>query len=498
MDAGLPIATPTNPNLAGIKAPGSLGAQTGNPPLVGFEALLSAHFAAVDQNNILGNGAVAVCVGPAKLAPQAIPDDETAILTSVPGKSPKDTFDIVKLEPNLSQGAQALAALLAGPQTKIVTADITAAAPEVDVQTGRASRIAPLLNDGTLAEDLVGLDGKPPANADLTLAEPFRLNSTGGAPNLDQIAANLSPAGSKTGHTPTQKSADAPVVPATYAPAAPVPAAAQQAALAQIAVQPDQASSGLKFSPNPEFGAPKVGRTTTGRSQSLVNATTLATGIVGKSASAIAATTGQSEAEPTPEPTPEPPHSELESVLVEAAPESETSTATGQPTPQAVSNAHQLTTAAVKSGPETVSNLAAQIVRNLEGRLTRFDVQLHPADLGRVDVRVEIGARGRVKASMSFENPQSAADLRGRSEELLRALESAGFDLSGGLSFDVAGDRGQGQPPPQQQAADSNNRHQGRAFDAAMALATDPVGDPRTGRLDIYQARRAAGLDIRI
>src|SRR5204862_4666433 len=39
----------------------------------------------------------------------------------------------------------------------------------------------------------------------------------------------------------------------------------------------------------------------------------------------------------------------------------------------------------------TVAHLAEQIVSKSEGKATRFDVQLDPAGLGKVDVRIEIG-----------------------------------------------------------------------------------------------------------
>src|SRR6185312_4951227 len=96
--------------------------------------------------------------------------------------------------------------------------------------------------------------------------------------------------------------------------------------------------------------------------------------------------------------------------------------------------------------PETVANLAAQIVKKLGARTTQFDLQLDPAGLGRVNVRVEINADGRISAAMSFDNPQAASELRSRSNELQRALAQSGFDVSGGMSFDVAQDQGGGYP----------------------------------------------------
>jgi flagellar hook-length control protein FliK len=153
---------------------------------------------------------------------------------------------------------------------------------------------------------------------------------------------------------------------------------------------------------------------------------------------------------------------------------------------------------AVRGSPQTVANLAAQIAKKLDGRSTRFDVQLDPAGLGKVDVRVEIGANGRMSAAMAFDNPQAAAELKSRSGELQHALEQAGFDLSGGLSFDVASDQGQGQGgrAPGQQDSDSNTgaAFRGRAFQAALDTTADAA--PSSSYLSSRSA--ASGVDIRI
>lgn len=153
---------------------------------------------------------------------------------------------------------------------------------------------------------------------------------------------------------------------------------------------------------------------------------------------------------------------------------------------------------AARGSPETVANLAAQILKKLEGQATRFDLELNPAGLGKVDVRLEIGAHGALTAAMTFDNPQAAAELRSRAAELQRALEQAGFDLSGGLTFDVAGDRGQQQHRQawQDQAAEHGGGFRGEAFRAALdtANAADAAGS------GVLRLRRgiSAGLDLRI
>ncbi|HEY3696967.1 flagellar hook-length control protein FliK [Phenylobacterium sp.] len=152
---------------------------------------------------------------------------------------------------------------------------------------------------------------------------------------------------------------------------------------------------------------------------------------------------------------------------------------------------------ALRGAPETVANLAAQILKKLDGRSTRFDVELDPAGLGRVDVRLEIGAHGRMSAAMAFDNPQAAQELRSRSGELARALEQAGFDVSGGLSFDVAGDPGQsGRGAPRDQNDNAGSAWRGRAFQAALDASAEADTGP-SGGLNLRR-RLLAGVDIKI
>lgn len=97
----------------------------------------------------------------------------------------------------------------------------------------------------------------------------------------------------------------------------------------------------------------------------------------------------------------------------------------------ASSAAHAATVAATRGAPELVAQLAATIVRKLEGRTTRFNMELNPAEMGRVDVKLSIDKDGRVAAQMAFDNPVAAADMRGRADELRRQLEQAGFQVAG-------------------------------------------------------------------
>ena len=136
---------------------------------------------------------------------------------------------------------------------------------------------------------------------------------------------------------------------------------------------------------------------------------------------------------------------------------------------------------------QTVARLSADIVRGVQSKSSHFEVGLDPAGLGRVDVKVRIGADGAMTASLKFDNPQSAEALKARSGELRAALEQAGFSLEGsGLSF-TSGDSGR-----QAENGGGNLFRAGAAF-AAAAEAADP------SLVAIHAGQTASGgLDMRI
>lgn len=111
---------------------------------------------------------------------------------------------------------------------------------------------------------------------------------------------------------------------------------------------------------------------------------------------------------------------------------------------------------------DTTIHLAAQITRRLEGRSTRFEMGLTPEGLGRVDVKLDIDAGGRLTARLAFDNPLAATELRGRADELRRELQDAGFDIAhDGLEFSERQSSSSGQ---------SFDQQQGRAFAGAARL----------------------------
>jgi hypothetical protein len=86
--------------------------------------------------------------------------------------------------------------------------------------------------------------------------------------------------------------------------------------------------------------------------------------------------------------------------------------------------------APVVTPTQTVANISAQIVQRADQKTSRFDVQLTPDGLGRVDVAVEIDAQGKVTAALSFEKADSAALVKSNSSDLQAALAAAGLNLA--------------------------------------------------------------------
>ena len=136
---------------------------------------------------------------------------------------------------------------------------------------------------------------------------------------------------------------------------------------------------------------------------------------------------------------------------------------------------------------DATAQIAAQILRKLEGRSTRFEIALRPDELGRVDVKLDIDSEGRLAARLAFDNPAAATDLRGRADELRRQLEAAGFQLaddafefaerdSGSSAFDRGQDARHGQSRAFAAAARLNNEIDVAQPPKWLALSLSPSG----------------------
>jgi flagellar hook-length control protein FliK len=139
--------------------------------------------------------------------------------------------------------------------------------------------------------------------------------------------------------------------------------------------------------------------------------------------------------------------------------------------------------AAAESGLQRAAPAAAQvgqeIVRRFNGGNTSFELRLDPAELGRVEVRMEVSRDHKVTAVITADNPQALTELARQARELEAQLQSAGLQLSdNGLSFDLRqGANGRG-------AQDTNGAQRGGGGEDASVEQTQtqtarPIGFER-------------------
>lgn len=108
------------------------------------------------------------------------------------------------------------------------------------------------------------------------------------------------------------------------------------------------------------------------------------------------------------------------------------------------------------------------ISRHVSAEATEFTLRLDPAELGRVEVKLEMGKDGKATVSIQADNASTFDLLRRDSHALERALAEAGLKLdSGGLNFSLRQQDGQN---PQQFAGEGGQRPAtGRMQDASLA-----------------------------
>ena len=136
---------------------------------------------------------------------------------------------------------------------------------------------------------------------------------------------------------------------------------------------------------------------------------------------------------------------------------------------------------------DALAQVSAQIIRRLETRTTRFDMELNPVELGRVDVRLDIDSEGRLAARLAFDNPAAAMELRGRVDDLRRELQQAGFQLADdAFSFTDRGGSGGGR------GFDAEDARRAHARSAEAADQIDAAAQPA------LRAMTRLGLDVRV
>jgi flagellar hook-length control protein FliK len=105
-----------------------------------------------------------------------------------------------------------------------------------------------------------------------------------------------------------------------------------------------------------------------------------------------------------------------------------------------------LTVTAATNGTVPLSGLALEIAASAKNGKSSFEIRLDPADLGRIDVRIDVDRNGQMTSHLTVEKPETLSMLQQDAPQLQRALDNAGFKTGdGGLQFSLRDQSSSGQ-----------------------------------------------------
>jgi len=143
---------------------------------------------------------------------------------------------------------------------------------------------------------------------------------------------------------------------------------------------------------------------------------------------------------------------------------------------------------------EVADQIAVEIQKhaNKDG-VDTIKVQLKPAELGRIEIKLEVGHDGNVSATVTADNKNTLAMLQSDSSGLSKALSDAGLKAqAGSLSFNLRGDQ------QQQQQASSGNNGQGRGGRRRALGGIDGIGETGTAAAMPRGRFGRSGVDISV
>ncbi|MBS0274724.1 MAG: flagellar hook-length control protein FliK [Proteobacteria bacterium] len=114
----------------------------------------------------------------------------------------------------------------------------------------------------------------------------------------------------------------------------------------------------------------------------------------------------------------------------------------------------------------------------------QFDINMHPADLGKIDVRISVNSDGQAQAHLTAEHPQTLQLLKQDQTGLAQNLRDAGLNLANnGLNFSLKGEQQPSTPT-------FNARSRALSISAVQTADVSPTSSnaslaPGDSRLDI-------------
>ena len=138
-----------------------------------------------------------------------------------------------------------------------------------------------------------------------------------------------------------------------------------------------------------------------------------------------------------------------------------------------------------------VARIGEQILERFSGKTSTFEIRLDPPELGKVDVRVEVGADGKVMAVIAARDPTVVDALMRGAKTLENALMQAGLSLSeGGVQVQLD------QRNASAFARDNDNNPDGK--NAAPGLSDDLLAEAGTDAsiVPVFESWSRRRLDL--
>jgi flagellar hook-length control protein FliK len=149
-----------------------------------------------------------------------------------------------------------------------------------------------------------------------------------------------------------------------------------------------------------------------------------------------------------------------------------------------------LTVTAATNAAVPLNGLAFEIAVSARSGKSRFEIRLDPADLGRIDVRIDVDRNGQVTSHLTVEKPETLSMLRQDAPQLQRALDDAGLRTgNGGLQFSLRDQSSSGQ---------DNGNETGRNAQRLVISDEDTIPAAVAGRTYGRVLGSGSGVDIRV
>jgi flagellar hook-length control protein FliK len=155
-----------------------------------------------------------------------------------------------------------------------------------------------------------------------------------------------------------------------------------------------------------------------------------------------------------------------------------------------VAHASTLTATAATGDAVPLSGLAMEIAVTARSGKSRFEIRLDPADLGRIDVRIDVDRNGHVTSHLMVEKAETLSMLRQDAPQLQRALDDAGFRTGdGGLQFSLRDQSSSGQ---------NGDSGSGRNAHRLIVSEDDSIPAAVAGRTYGRMLGSSRGVDIKV